>query len=149
MIRRPPRSTLFPYTTLFRSFRVSNFMTSRVFKDSAEAVTVYTDSTLVGQLCNLPNKACPNYDNIGLLWDRHPLSTETDASISGGTDQTRYFVSGLVKRDGGIAPNTGYDKQSVRANLDQVLSSRWGLQLHSQVSHSCSRRAISNKYTSA
>src|SRR2546425_9789247 len=25
MIRRPPRSTLFPYTTLFRSFLVSHF----------------------------------------------------------------------------------------------------------------------------
>src|SRR3989442_5743473 len=25
MIRRPPRSTLFPYTTLFRSSRISNF----------------------------------------------------------------------------------------------------------------------------
>src|SRR3712207_8060439 len=25
MIRRPPRSTLFPYTTLFRSFAVSRF----------------------------------------------------------------------------------------------------------------------------
>src|SRR5258707_9421743 len=24
MIRRPPRSTLFPYTTLFRSWRISN-----------------------------------------------------------------------------------------------------------------------------
>src|SRR3712207_8140613 len=24
MIRRPPRSTLFPYTTLFRSFRINN-----------------------------------------------------------------------------------------------------------------------------
>src|SRR3712207_9047729 len=27
MIRRPPRSTLFPYTTLFRSFRYRNFHT--------------------------------------------------------------------------------------------------------------------------
>src|SRR2546425_3258682 len=26
MIRRPPRSTLFPYTTLFRSFQTSNFL---------------------------------------------------------------------------------------------------------------------------
>src|SRR3712207_7090066 len=25
MIRRPPRSTLFPYTTLFRSYRVRNY----------------------------------------------------------------------------------------------------------------------------
>src|SRR2546423_6334789 len=26
MIRRPPRSTLFPYTTLFRSFRVTSWI---------------------------------------------------------------------------------------------------------------------------
>src|SRR2546422_6622831 len=31
MIRRPPRSTLFPYTTLFRS-RSCNFLTRRVTK---------------------------------------------------------------------------------------------------------------------
>src|SRR5256885_11710668 len=29
MIRRPPRSTLFPYTTLFRSIRYSNFVELR------------------------------------------------------------------------------------------------------------------------
>src|SRR5256885_12816595 len=28
MIRRPPRSTLFPYTTLFRSGRSNNFLTA-------------------------------------------------------------------------------------------------------------------------
>src|SRR5258708_10329201 len=28
MIRRPPRSTLFPYTTLFRSQRISSFLKS-------------------------------------------------------------------------------------------------------------------------
>src|SRR2546429_1793756 len=31
MIRRPPRSTLFPYTTLFRSQRAANMATMRVF----------------------------------------------------------------------------------------------------------------------
>src|SRR5437867_5486919 len=29
MIRRPPRSTLFPYTTLFRSFRAAGQMATR------------------------------------------------------------------------------------------------------------------------
>src|SRR2546425_7920637 len=29
MIRRPPRSTLFPYTTLFRSIAVSGFVSGR------------------------------------------------------------------------------------------------------------------------
>src|SRR3712207_8064875 len=31
MIRRPPRSTLFPYTTLFRS-RIGNLLTSSTYK---------------------------------------------------------------------------------------------------------------------
>src|SRR5947207_7661270 len=39
MIRRPPRSTLFPYTTLFRSLKVSNFFAK--IKDP-----VLTDPTL-------------------------------------------------------------------------------------------------------
>jgi TonB-linked SusC/RagA family outer membrane protein len=134
----------FHMTQRFGQFRSLKFMRSRVFADSAEAVTVYTDSALVGQLCNLPNDACPTFDNIGQLWDRHPLSTETGVSMTGGSDQTRYFVSGLVKRDGGIAPHTGYDKQTVRANLDQVLGSRWGLEFSSQVIHSKSSRGISN-----
>src|SRR5258708_13964771 len=29
MIRRPPRSTLFPYTTLFRSYLINDFCVSR------------------------------------------------------------------------------------------------------------------------
>src|SRR3712207_8073530 len=36
MIRRPPRSTLFPYTTLFRSFRLS-YCKLKASQSSAEA----------------------------------------------------------------------------------------------------------------
>src|SRR3712207_7961475 len=36
MIRRPPRSTLFPYTTLFRSVRLKNHSLARVIKDCFE-----------------------------------------------------------------------------------------------------------------
>src|SRR5256885_11128124 len=32
MIRRPPRSTLFPYTTLFRSERLEHHQTHRLFE---------------------------------------------------------------------------------------------------------------------
>src|SRR3990167_8314307 len=31
MIRRPPRSTLFPYTTLFRSLKVKKFLKQRLY----------------------------------------------------------------------------------------------------------------------
>src|SRR3712207_8566534 len=39
MIRRPPRSTLFPYTTLFRS-RVTSCLTLAVMHDGAEITTI-------------------------------------------------------------------------------------------------------------
>src|SRR3712207_7345625 len=46
MIRRPPRSTLFPYTTLFRSFRVFAFRVS-VSPQHAHHDTLYGNVVLV------------------------------------------------------------------------------------------------------
>src|SRR5258708_15463944 len=49
MIRRPPRSTLFPYTTLFRSLRVLNQIPNlgdtnvRVNVDGPDAVAAHRD----------------------------------------------------------------------------------------------------------
>src|SRR5256885_9507728 len=40
MIRRPPRSTLFPYTTLFRSLRLSGPRAVRQAADAGEGVLV-------------------------------------------------------------------------------------------------------------
>src|SRR5258707_11430934 len=41
MIRRPPRSTLFPYTTLFRSvFKPERFLTSECHKDRPEIASL-------------------------------------------------------------------------------------------------------------
>lgn len=133
----------FHLTQRVGQFRVTNFMRSRVFADSADAAT-FTSDSLAGVYCNLASNACPNYENIGALWNARQLSTETNASITGGTDQTRYFLSGLLKRDGGIAPGTGYNKQSIRANLDQVLGARWNLAVNTQVIHSLAARGISN-----
>src|SRR4029077_504029 len=70
--------------------------------------------------------------------------TQTDASVSGGTGSTNYFLSGLVEQQGGIATNTGYGKQSIRANLDQFLGSSLRLSLNTNLVHSVADRGISN-----
>src|SRR3712207_8150131 len=41
MIRRPPRSTLFPYTTLFRSFTLANGMQVVVIPDHRAPVVTH------------------------------------------------------------------------------------------------------------
>src|SRR5256885_8095896 len=47
MIRRPPRSTLFPYTTLFRSPKILDFGVARATDSDIQAATMQTD---VGQI---------------------------------------------------------------------------------------------------
>lgn len=131
----------FTLTQRFGQFRLANTLGQRRFTDSAEAVAAFGHAALVGQLCA---GGCPFFDAERELYGQHSMSFETDGSVSGGTDQTSYFVSGLVKRDGGIATGTGAEKQSLRANLDQLLGSRFHLAVSTQLIHSLANRGISN-----
>lgn len=130
----------FQITQRVGTFDLAHKIGSRTFRDSAEAVATFGPSA--APFCSA--SSCPAFDNEELLYGRNDLSSETIASVSGGTELTRYFVSGLVKHDAGIAENTGYEKQSVRANLDQRLSPRFELGVNLNVIHSTSNRAISN-----
>jgi TonB-dependent starch-binding outer membrane protein SusC len=131
----------FTLTQRFGQYRLARKLGQRQFIDSADAVSAFGHAALVGQICA---GGCPAFDFEQEIYGQHSLSFETDGSVSGGTDQTSYFVSGLVKRDGGIARNTGYDKQSLRANLDQLLGSRFHLSVSTQLVHSLADRGISN-----
>lgn len=98
----------------------------RTFTDSATAVDAFGSSAAPyfagGQIPQ-------TYDLEEQLAGGNPLSTETALSVRGGTENTRYYVSGLVKNDNGIITNTGYDKYSLRLNLDQTVSDRISLAL--------------------
>lgn len=72
------------------------------------------------------------------------LSYETDLSVSGGSENTQYFVSGLESHDNGIMKNTGYDKQSLRGNLTQTFGSKLKLQVNTNLIHTLTKRGISN-----
>ena len=110
-----------PQFNISQKFGVSeraNELGQRTFGTLDEALSVFTDTALVtaqyqqGRVFNFEDE----------LYGHKPVSYETDASVSGGTENTKYYVSGLVKDDGGIATNTGYKKQALRSNLDQDLA---------------------------
>lgn len=48
-------------------------------------------------------------------------------SLSGGTDKTKYYVSGGYFKQDGIALNSGFDRYSFKLNLDQQMSTRFRL----------------------
>src|SRR2546426_5949343 len=100
MIRRPPRSTLFPYTTLFRS-------------------------------------------HLQEIAGNKPLSYQSDVNVSGGSENTRYFLAAGTKHDGGIIDNTRSEEHTselqspcnlvCRLLLEKKNSGTWSL--HRQVAN--------------
>lgn len=67
----------------------------------------------------------------------------TGVSVSGGTDQTKFYVSGSATNEGGIVKNTGYDRHSIRANVDQKIGKLVNLSLNSGYFNSSNRRGFS------
>src|SRR3712207_7879302 len=56
MIRRPPRSTLFPYTTLFRSIFSVNLIRNRYFENAKDNCFItFRRSTMSRVRCSIPS----------------------------------------------------------------------------------------------
>ena len=71
-------------------------------------------------------------------------SYETDLSVSGTANQTQYFLSGLSKYDNGPMINTGYNKQTARANVTQQFNSAVSASMNLMYAHSVTRRGVSS-----
>jgi TonB-linked SusC/RagA family outer membrane protein len=118
-------------------YELSNTLGSRHFtleeavaQYGASAAALYGDGT--------------HYDLERQLAGRRDLGRETSMSVSGGSGQTRYFASGLVMDEPGIIDNTGFEKQSLRINLDQGLGRGVELSLNTNLLHTRSDRGLTN-----
>src|SRR5918994_1454920 len=126
-------------------FSRANELGSRGFATLEEALSAFSDTAAVTASFQ-PGRSF-NFEDQ--LYGRQALSYETNASVSGGTENTKYYGSGLIKNDEGIAINTGYKKQSLRSNLDQELGGGFQLQVNLDGTHSLSNRGLSNNDNSA
>lgn len=77
-----------------------------------------------------PNRVIDYEDE---LYGNHPFNNETSLSVSGGSENTQFYVSGLVRNEDGIVDNTYGNKKSLLANLDQQLGDRLKLSVGSQL----------------
>lgn len=87
----------------------------------------------------------PGYTPIQLedqLSSRKPLQLETSASVSGGSENSRYYMSGVYRHEPGIVVNTFSDKAALRLNLDQTIGDRVGLSVGAGVINSISDRGM-------
>ncbi|MDP9176481.1 MAG: SusC/RagA family TonB-linked outer membrane protein [Gemmatimonadota bacterium] len=116
---------------------LSNTLGSRTFTSSADAVAAFGPSA-----ANLYNPAV--YDQEKLLAGRTPLAVESLFDLSGGDENTRYFVSGVWKDEPGIIENTGFEKRTLRANIDQDFGTRLNLSVQSNVLRTLAQRGLTN-----
>ena len=85
--------------------------------------------------------ACHDFEEE--FYGGNPLSYETDLSLRGGGGGTTFYVAGLAKRDNAIQKNSYYQKQSVSANLNQLIGSRLTLRSNNEFMHSLTDRGLS------
>ncbi|HEY2850341.1 MAG TPA: hypothetical protein VGI97_10715, partial [Gemmatimonadaceae bacterium] len=84
---------------------------------------------------------CYNFQNQ--LYANSGPSYQTDLSVTGGTAQTGYFVGGSFKRDNGIQLGTYFQRQSITANLNQLIGDHLTLRFNNNFIHSLGDRGIS------
>src|SRR3712207_8245397 len=77
MIRRPPRSTLFPYTTLFRSYALMEALT--VIEGARRQVTI--DAMLPLREADLPKPLVIRRFTYDELWNSHPTMHDRIAHL--------------------------------------------------------------------
>src|ERR1044072_8512205 len=92
MIRRPPRSTLFPYTTLFRSHENTGF-------DRSNVLLVGIDPRLAGyKPAELPALYNQILDRLGNLPNVRSVSMSTYSPMSGTYRASTIKVPGYTPR---------------------------------------------------
>jgi TonB-linked SusC/RagA family outer membrane protein len=82
------------------------------------------------------------YDYEEALYGNNGLLLTSNLSISGGNDQTKFYVSGQAKNDEGIVEGTGYDKQSARVNITHRLSRIFEVDASTNYVRSVARRGL-------
>src|SRR3712207_9402422 len=92
MIRRPPRSTLFPYTTLFRSLaEVSNYSVARLLEDPERPGPHGHEVAIrVADLCRGGRRPAGAMHHLALADDASPSdrSQEVHVHLYGGRAHT-------------------------------------------------------------
>jgi len=146
--RGTPGKPRFSLTQRFGTYEAANTLGARRFTlpEAYEFAGSGTSQQVMDSASVLANyNACGGYcDYEKEVFGDRSLSYQTNLDVSGGNDQTQYFVSGLAQHDNGIMYGTGYNKQSLRVNLTQALGSKLQIKVSTNLIHTLTKRGISN-----
>ena len=119
---------------------LSNKYGTRCFKTADEAQAVFGGNA--GAQWTAAKGACHDFEDE--LYGGAAQAWESSGSVSGGSDNSKYFGSLLLKHDDGIMPRTFANKHGLRLSLDQNIGSKIILTLGGDVLHNSNDRGLSN-----
>ena len=114
----------------------------RCFTSETEAVNWYHD--VLGGQGALPyawSPTCNNFENQ--MYSGNSPSYQTDINVSGGTPQTSYYIGGSVHKDNGIQLGTYFQRQSLIANVNQLIGDHFSVRFNNNFVHTLNDRGIS------
>ena len=113
----------------------------------AEATAKYRDTLPNGQFRVahwFATNSNPYFNHYEQVFSNDEVSHETAVDVSGGSENTRYFIGGTWKHDGGIELGTGFSRQALRANVTQNLGERIDVRVTSAFNRSEHQRGWNN-----
>jgi len=64
------------------------------------------------------------FDYEDYFYNNTALLSNSRITISGGTEKTKFFVSGNINTEDGTVKKTGFDRYSIRTNIDHKISDK-------------------------
>ena len=121
----------------FGQFQLSHKMGLRCFGSAQEAEDWGDDGAAWTAAVN----KCNDFEEQ--FYSGNSPSYESSVSVRGGTAATTYYIGGLAKRDNAIQPGTYYQKQSLQANIGQLIGTKLNLRANNEFVHSLTDRGLS------
>jgi TonB-linked SusC/RagA family outer membrane protein len=125
-------------------FQMSHELGLRCFTSAAQATNWWDNVIGAGAGAPLPypySPVCNNFEKQ--FYSGNAPSYETNLSVTGGTPQTSYVIGGTVHRDNAIQLGTYYQRQSIMANLSQLIGDHFTVRFNNNFVHSLTDRGIS------
>ena len=78
------------------------------------------------------------------IYGRTALGNCSQLSLSGGSDKTKFYLSGGYVNEQGLTRNTGFVRASLRSNITHRINDNWDLQFNSNYIYNNTRRSWEN-----
>lgn len=76
------------------------------------------------------------------FYNNNALLLNTRINVSGGDEKTKFFISGNITNEDGTVKNTGFDRYSIRANVDHKITDKIKLGVSSNYIRSNTNRGF-------